>query len=121
MLVEDARNYSVEHIAAPHNIATKNQDAEVVKKVAAEQGGKASQRKTLFHFEEEAVKKKKIGSILYRMDDKRFAGVQNRRFNPVPIIRARCTKPKKDKILTLHITRNGPSQNTLKMFFPASL
>ena len=84
MLVEDARNYSAEYIVALLNIATEHQDAEVIKKVAAKEGREASQRKTLFHFEEEAVKKKKIGSILYRMDDKRFAGVQNRRFNPDP-------------------------------------
>ena len=92
--MEDARNYSVEHIAALQNIATKNQDAEIVKRVAAEEGGEASQSKTLFRFEEEAARKKKLGSILNRMDEKRFAGVHKRRLNPDPIVRVRCTKLK---------------------------
>ena len=78
MCVEEARSYSAENIAALRNIATENEDAEVVKKVAAEEGGEASQLKTLFRFEEEAARKKKVGSILDRMDEKRFTGVQKR-------------------------------------------
>ena len=81
MTVEEARVLSAKHIAALKNIATENADAEMVKKVAAEEGGKATQRKHLFHLEEETAKKKKLGNILDRMDEKRFANVQKKRFN----------------------------------------
>ena len=75
----------------------------------------------MFHFEEEAAKKKKLGSILDKMDEKRFADVQKKRFNPDPIIRVRCTKPKRDKMLTLHITRNGPIQKYTEVIFASEL
>ena len=75
----------------------------------------------MFHFEEETAKKKKIGSILDRMDEKRFAGVHKRRFNPDPIIRVRCTRPKKDKILTLPITQNGHLQKYTEVIFASEL
>ena len=107
--LEEAWAFSAEHITALQNFATLNQDAEVAKEFAAEEGGEDSQRKQLFRFKEEIARKKKIGNILDKMDLKRYADVHERRINPDPIIRVRCTKPKKDKILTMHITRNGPS------------
>ena len=55
------------------------------------------------------------------MDENRFANVQQKHFNPDPIIRVRCTKPKKDKMLTLHITRNGPVQKYTEVIFASEL
>ena len=84
MSVEEAKAFSAEHAASLKNIAIENDDAEMVKKVAAEEGGEASQLKTMSHFEEEAARKKKVSSVLDRMDAKRFANVQQKRFNPDP-------------------------------------
>ena len=47
----------------------------MVKKVAAKEGGEASQLKTLSRFEEEATRKKKVGIIRDRIEEKRFANV----------------------------------------------
>ena len=87
MSVEDAKALSAEHITALKNLAIENADAEIVKKMAAEEGGEESQVKTLSLFERESAKRKKLGSILDRMDEKRFANVQHKQHNPDPIIR----------------------------------
>ena len=44
----EARVYSAEHIAALQYFATLNQDVEVAKQIAAQDGGEDSQRKQLF-------------------------------------------------------------------------
>ena len=46
-------------------------------------------------------------SILDKIDWARFENVQNRRISPDPIIKVRATKQKENKILTLHIVRQG--------------
>ena len=87
------------------NIAIETADAEVVKEIAAEEGGEATQLESLQQFEAAAAKRRKLSNVLDRMDAKRFANVQQKRSNPDPIIRVRCTKPQREKRLTLHITR----------------
>ena len=115
-----ARVYSTEHIAALQNLATLNQDAEVVNKIAAQEGGEDTQCENLFRFEEEAARKKKIGGILDKMDQKRYADVHKRRLNPDPIIRVRCTKLTKEKYLQCISPDMVLLTNTLKSSSPAS-
>ncbi|KAL4586416.1 hypothetical protein LXL04_011052 [Taraxacum kok-saghyz] len=121
MSVEEARKYQAEHIAALHNIAIEAADDDVVKEIAAEEGGESSQLKALHQFEAAAAKKQKISNILDRMDAKRYANVQNKRYNPDPIIKVRCTKPKREKRLSLHITRAGPVQQYTESLFASEL
>ena len=87
MSVEEAKAFSAEHVVALKNIAIENADAEMVKKVAAAEGGEATQLETMHKFEEAAAKKRRVKNVLDRMDSKRFANVQQKRFNPDPIIR----------------------------------
>ncbi|KAL4590854.1 hypothetical protein LXL04_003798 [Taraxacum kok-saghyz] len=87
MSVEEARILSVEHILALKNIAIEAADADVVKYIAAEEGGEATQLETLHQFEAADAKKQKISKVLDQMDAKRYAGVQHKSFNPDPIIR----------------------------------
>ena len=112
---------SAEHVAALKNIAIETADADVVKEIAAEEGGEASQLETLHRFEAAAAKKQKISKVLDRMDAKRFTDVQQKRYNPDPIIRVRCTKPKREKRITLHITRAGPVQQYTETLFASEL
>ena len=109
MSIQEARDLSAEHVAALKNIAIETADAEAAKEIAAEEGGEASQLETLQKFAAAAAKKKKISSVLDRVDAKQFANVLQKRSNPDPIIKVRCTKPKQEKRLTLHITRAGPA------------
>lgn len=107
MSIEKVRELSTEHVAALHNIAIESADADVVRKIAAEEGGEASQLEVLHSFEAAAAKKHKISKVLDRMDAKRYADVQHKRHNPDPITKVRCTKPQQEKRLKLHITRTG--------------
>ena len=43
MSIEEVRALSAEHVAALKNIAIETADADVVKEIAAEEGGEASQ------------------------------------------------------------------------------
>ena len=106
MSIEEAKTLSAEHVAALKNIAIETADAEVVKEIAAEEGGEANQLETMHQFEAAAAKKRKLSNVLDRMDAKRFANVQKKRFNPDPIIRVRCTKPQREKRLTLALCTN---------------
>ena len=92
----------------------------MVKEIAAEEGGEASQLETMQRFQAATAKKKKISNVLDRMDAKRFANVQQKRSNPDPIIRVRCTKPQREKRLTLHITRAGLCKNIQRSSLPAN-
>ena len=55
------------------------------------------------------------------MDAKHFANVQQKRSSPDPIIRVRCTKPHRERRLTLHITRAGPVQKYTETIFASEL
>ena len=46
-------------------------------------------------------------SVLEKIDRARFANFETRRVSPDPIIGVKATKPSGNKILTLHITRQG--------------
>ena len=76
MSIEEARVLSAEHVAALKNVTIETADAEVVKEIAAEEGGEATQLETLHQFEAAAAKKRKISKVLDKMDAKRFVGVQ---------------------------------------------
>ena len=121
MSLEEAKALLAEHVAALKNIAIETTDVEVVKDIAAEEGGEATQLESLQQFEAAAAKKRKLSNVLDRMDAKRFANVQQKRFNPDHVIRVRCTKPKQEKILALHITRAGPVQQYTEVIFANEL
>ena len=93
----------------------------MVKEIAAEKGGEASQLETMQKFEAAAAKNRKVSNVLDWMDAKRFANVQQKRSNPDPIIKVRCTKPKREKRLTLHITRAGHVQRYTETIFASEL
>ena len=75
MSIEEAKALSAEHISALKNIAIETADAEVVKEIAAEEGGEATQLKTLQQFEASAAKRKRLSNALDRMDARRFENV----------------------------------------------
>ena len=60
-------------------------------------------------------------SFLDKIDRARFANVQNRRISPDQIIKVRATKPKENKILTLHISRQGIKGHYTEVIFGREL
>ena len=61
--------------------------------------------------------KNKIEDIMLKIDRSKYVDVHTRRRNHDPIIRVRCTKSKRYKILTVHLTRKGPTHANKEVIF----
>lgn len=57
----------------------------------------------------ELMKKDKViqESVITKLERTRFRNVLTKRKHFGPIIKVRCTKPKDEKVLTVHLTRRG--------------
>ena len=101
--VETAQAYIDENNAVLLTQETASKDSLLVHKILKDIGNLDTQIEQLTRFNPKPV----TNNALHRLDMARFKDVQTRRACPDPILRVRASKPKRDPMLTILITRQG--------------
>lgn len=74
-----------------------------------------AQKTNIQCFNVDVAKQNRVYDLNDQIDSNKFGNVIGRRYQPDPIIKFKCTKPK-DKYMTLHLVRKKASMNTLKSY-----
>ena len=96
-------------------------DVETIKSIVSCEDGLKHQLDSLYQFKEEVAKKKTIKDIMLKIDRSKYIDVHIKRSKPDPIIRVRCTKPKKDKKLAMLLIRKSHDQSYTEVIFVREL
>ncbi|CAH1431860.1 unnamed protein product [Lactuca virosa] len=89
-------------------------DDKVFKKLFCAEGNLDEQIKAMFQFNALVEKKKKLDDVKSKINVSKYVGVFARRFFKDSIVKVRCTKPKSQNILTVHLTRKDDKCEYLK-------
>lgn len=102
---EESKAFFVKHNAATcNNTIHKHDSIKTIPKVASTEGIMVEHMIVIKLFNVEFDKKSKVEEILTKINRSKYDDVLQIIFCPNDIVKFRCTKPKSEKILTVHLT-----------------
>lgn len=102
MSKEDARSFIIEkNVVTRDNILLRK----LALKVAFADNSLVEHMTAIKHFNVEFGKKKKVKDILNRIKHSKYVDVHHRIFSLDPIMNVKCSKPKGERIFTMHLIR----------------